>query len=77
MSVPNSPEWEIQEVKKLGEQIGYGNMMSIASALWRKLLRQKQHSDKGALVPMLMNKKSKRLVNELEIYDSLINNFDN
>jgi hypothetical protein len=29
---------ECEEVKRLGDQIGYGNMMTIASALWAKIL---------------------------------------
>ena len=44
MSVPNDIKWEAAEVKKLGVEIGYGNMMSLASALWRKMLKEK-HPD--------------------------------
>lgn len=42
---------EIKEVKELGEKIGYGNMMSIASALWRKSLKEKDYPISGAFVP--------------------------
>lgn len=44
-------EKDIDAVKQLGEQIGYGNMMTIASALWRKSLREKGYPDSGAFVP--------------------------
>lgn len=42
---------EIKEVKELGEKIGYGNMMCIASALWRKSLKEKEYPVSGAFVP--------------------------
>lgn len=29
---------ECEAVKRLGDEIGYGNMMTIASALWAKML---------------------------------------
>ena len=42
---------EIKRVEELGEQIGYGNMMSIASALWRKKLKESGTPVSGAFVP--------------------------
>lgn len=42
---------EIKEVKELGEKIGYGNMMSIASALWRKSLKEKNLPVICAFIP--------------------------
>ncbi len=42
---------EIIEVQELGEKIGYGNMMSIASALWRKSAREKGYPISGVFVP--------------------------
>jgi hypothetical protein len=42
---------EIEEVKELGERIGYGNMMCIASALWRKSAKDKGCPISGAFVP--------------------------
>jgi hypothetical protein len=42
---------EIEAVKKLGEKIGYGNMMSIASALWRKSAKEQGYPISGAFVP--------------------------
>lgn len=45
---------EIRLVKELGEKIGYGNMMEIASALWAKKLDDLDGNDisTGAFIPM-------------------------
>ena len=43
---------EIRLVEELGSKIGYGNMMSIASALWEKKLGPDMGS--GAFVPAIM-----------------------
>lgn len=47
---------EIRLVEELGSKIGYGNMMSIASALWAKKLSDYDGSDlsSGAFVPAIM-----------------------
>lgn len=52
-----TPEYknEILAVKKLGDEIGYGNMMCIASALWRESLIRSCGSPAGAFVPVLMD----------------------
>ena len=42
---------EVKEVKELGEKIGYGNMMSIASALWRKSAKENGYPISSAFVP--------------------------
>jgi len=42
---------EIDAVKELGDKIGYGNMMSIASALWRRLLKKSGIPESGAFIP--------------------------
>lgn len=51
-----SRKQEIQAVKALGERIGYGNMMSIASALWANNLKDKYdlpiNESSGAFVPV-------------------------
>ncbi len=44
---------EINAVKQLGEQIGYGHMMEIASALWRKSLKEKDYPASGAFIPTI------------------------
>ena len=43
---------EIRLVEELGSKIGYGNMMSIASALWAKKLGPDMGD--GAFVPAIM-----------------------
>lgn len=44
---------EILSVKKLGDKIGYGNMMSIASALWAMNLSEKNYPTDGAFIPTI------------------------
>ena len=46
---------EIEEVKRLGDQIGYGNMMTIASALWAKMLIDEEFGDGGAFYPTILS----------------------
>lgn len=42
---------EIEEVQRLGERIGYGNMMRIASGLWALDLERKYGITSGAFMP--------------------------
>ena len=79
MSVPNDIKWEAAEVKKLGAEIGYGNMMALASALWRKMLREKYPDNDitgGAFVPTLMQDlkgEAKRIAQKgCKQYDELV-----
>jgi hypothetical protein len=44
---------EVIAVKALGENIGYGNMMSIASALWQLDLKDRHNLDTGAFIPTI------------------------
>ena len=37
-------------VKQLGDRIGYGNLISWASALWRNSLREQGFPDSGAFI---------------------------
>lgn len=46
---------ECEEVKHLGDQIGYGNMMTIASALWAKMLIDEEFGDSGAFYPTILS----------------------
>ena len=46
---------EVEEVKRLGDQIGYGNMMQIASALWAKMLIDEGWQDSGAFYPTILS----------------------
>lgn len=77
MSVALTLEQEIQKVKELGDQIGYGHMMSLASALWRKMLAEKIGNPNGAFVPTILslfNKEGKKIAEKtIKHYDTLIN----
>lgn len=44
---------EVLAVKQLGDAIGYGNMMSIASALWALLLDESGAPICGAFIPTI------------------------
>jgi hypothetical protein len=55
--------YEVQAVKDLGERIGYGNVMIIASALWAKNLKNKygiEIESTGAFVPAALLQLKKR-----------------
>lgn len=49
--------FEVVAVQRLGEQIGYGNLMHIASALWRRKLVKAYGKgyETGAFVPTIKN----------------------
>jgi hypothetical protein len=72
-------EQEILAVKLLGEIIGYGNMMSIATALWRKYLRDSGYPQSGAFIGtiyQLLNDDGKEIADkELHHYDREIERF--
>lgn len=42
---------EIQRIKELGESIGYGNLMDVASALWVLDLERNNNPKCGAFIP--------------------------
>lgn len=67
---------ELNAVRDLGEKIGYGNMMCIASALWRKNLIDMGLPSSGATVPALLRyikpKDLTEVTEECAHYDSLI-----
>ena len=46
---------ECEEVRHLGDQIGYGNMMMIASALWAKTLIDEGWTGSGAFCPTILS----------------------
>lgn len=70
---------EIEAVKELGEKIGYGNMMSIASALWRKSLKEKGYPISAAFVPTCLpfiKKDLQDLDKEgRELYDKMVSEY--
>lgn len=67
----------INKVKELGERIGYGNLMSIASALWRQKLKP-DGTESGAFIPALKNdikqdaELQKIIKDDIEFYDNLV-----
>ena len=70
---------DIEKVKELGDEIGYGHLMCLASALWRKKLKDKKYPVSGAFVPTLydfiVKDKDIREITDkdIEVYDKLIN----
>jgi hypothetical protein len=67
---------EVKAVKELGEQIGYGHMMALASALWRKSLKEKGYPESGAFVATILQCVEKEMAEatkgEREMYDGFI-----
>jgi hypothetical protein len=70
--------FEVNAVKRLGEQIGYGHLMSLASALWRRKLT-KEYNEKfaeGAFVPTLkmlvVEDWQENIEKENKLYDSIV-----
>ncbi len=44
---------EVQSVKELGELMGYGHLMTVASALWRKHLKERGWPPDGTFIPTI------------------------
>ena len=70
--------FEVAAVQRLGEQIGYGHLMSLASALWRRNLT-KEYGEKvgeGAFVPTLkmlvVEDWQENIEKENKLYDSIV-----
>ena len=72
--MPKNIHLEAQQVKVLGEQIGYGNMMALASALWRKSLKEQGFPVDGAFMPTLKCAINPEWLfeNEIEMYDQIV-----
>jgi len=77
MSVTITQEQEVKMVKELGDAIGYGNLMSLASAIWRKMLIEKHGNGNGAFVPTILSfiKKEGQMTakKRIKIYDEIVN----
>lgn len=73
-------EQEIAIVKDIGEQIGYGNLMWIASALWAEELKNKGLPTEGAFRPTLrclMNQDGKEMSDvDLISYNKKVRDFN-
>lgn len=70
--------FEVTAVQRLGDQIGYGHLMSLASALWRRKLAQ-EYSEKfaeSAFVPTLkmlvVEDWQENIDKENKLYDSIV-----
>lgn len=67
---------EIEAVKKLGEKIGYGHLMSVASALWRQKLKETGVPTSVAFVPTIIDFIKKvykdNTIESISSYDELI-----
>lgn len=70
--------FEVAAVQRLGEQIGYGHLMSLASALWRRHLT-KEYGEKiadGAFIPTLkmlvVEDWQENVEKENKLYDSIV-----
>ncbi len=73
---------EIKAVKALGEEIGYGQLMILASALWRKSLKDKGYPEVGAFVPTCLpfigdKEILENTEKENKVYDRLIEKYAN
>lgn len=70
--------FEVVAVQRLGEQIGYGNLMHLASALWRRKLVKAYGNgyETGAFVPVTKNlikdKWQENLHKEMKMMDRLV-----
>lgn len=74
---------EVELVKQLGDHIGYGQLMCIASALWRKTLKDNYPgTEDGAFIPtLLMDLKDdediQRITKEdIDFYDKYVSEID-
>ena len=67
---------DAQQVKELGDKIGYGHMMTLASALWRKSLGQAGIPTDAAFVttclPFMNEEDQRNTLLENELYDKLV-----
>lgn len=75
--ISKTTKLEVEVVKSIGERIGYGHLMTIASALWRKSLKEKDCPISGAFVPTCIDflEKESRASAEsiIRLYDEIIN----
>ena len=67
---------EIEVVKKVGEKIGYGHMMELASALWRQKLRDTKVPETGAFISVLSSdvkgEALERAIKNNDHYDNIL-----
>ena len=69
---------EIEKVKELGEEIGYGHLMSLASALWSRKMVNTGAPISGVCIPVTNdmivkdNDVQKIVKDEIKLYDKII-----
>lgn len=72
---------EITLVKNLGDKIGYGNLMSLASALWRKKLVDdkcpKELVESSVFVPVSVDYVKDEWIDEVKDSASILDNYIN
>lgn len=61
---------EIEVTKKVGDKIGYGNMMYIASALWRRDMRKSGYPTTGVFFPVLPDEGDPDMIREMFVQDT-------
>ena len=66
-------EDEIAAVKLVGDKIGYGNLMSIAGALWRRMLREEGYPESGAFYPTCPSFIDKEIARETRVNENIFN----
>lgn len=70
--------FEVIAVQRLGERIGYGNLMSIASALWRRKMVKAYGKgyEIGVLVPVMSRlvkeERQESLHKEMKLMDRMV-----
>lgn len=72
-------ELEVKAVKQLGEMIGYGNMITLATSLWRKKLIEGKLPPNGAFIgvldDMIKPEYAEGVQSQVEGYDRLIEKY--
>lgn len=70
--------FEVAAIKRIGDKIGYGHLMSLASALWRRQLAQEYNEKfaEGAFVPTLkmlvVEDWQENIEKENKLYDEIV-----
>ena len=79
MSIESQYKEQVQIIRKLGEQMGYGHLMALTSAVWRKKLCD-EHGEKyksGAFIPVVDCVVDPEFLRvsmkpEIELYDNIV-----
>ena len=76
----NRQVFEVTAVQRLGEEIGYGHLMSLASALWRRKLTKEygENFAESAFVPTLkmlvVENWHENIERSNKLYDEIVKN---